>query len=119
MKREDAVEVTDFKDPPDACFGHDQHEVAVEQANPLERPDKDPDTEAVDEVDPAEVEDETPLALLDRLHHRLPQFGRADDIEFAGHGQHGPVALGVGVHNNLHTGDGIGPQPCDSVTPLP
>jgi hypothetical protein len=24
----------------------------------------------------------------------------------------------MGLHNNLHTGDGIGRQPCDSVTPL-
>ena len=52
-------------------------------------------------------------------HHVLAQFGRADDIEFTGHGEHRPRIGDMSVHDDVHPGHGIGPHAGDSVTGLP
>ena len=118
MEGEDTVEVTDLQHASHPRFGHNHQKIAVKQPDPLERTNKHADAEAVDEVDAAEVEHQTVPAVLDRVHDCLSQFGRADDVEFPGHGEHGPVALDMGAHIDLHAADGIGRQACDSVTPL-
>ena len=116
MQGEDAVEVAQFEHAPHPRLGDDQLEVAVEQADPLERADQYAEPERVDEVDAGQIEDEMVQTIGHRMHHVLAQLGRADDVELAGHGENRPLAVSVSVHHDVHSSHGIGPHPCDSVT---
>ena len=116
MQGEHAVEVAQLEHSPHSGFGDDQLKIAVEQSHPLERADEHAQPERVDEVDPGQIEDEMMQPVGHSVHHVLAQFGRADDIELAGHGENRPLTVSVSVHHDVHPSHGIGPHPCDSVT---
>jgi len=119
VKGEHPVEVAKLEYTTDPGLRHHQPQVAVEEAGALQCADDHTESERVDEIDTGEIDNEPMLALADRRHHELAEVGRAHDIQIAGDGEHRPVAFGMGMDDDLHIDDRIGPQPCDSVTPLP
>ena len=119
MKGEDPVEVAKLEYTANSWLRHNQPHVAIEEASAFQCADDHTESERVDEVDAGEIDDEPVVAVVDGRHHELTKIGRTDHVEIAGDSEYRPISFGVGMDDDLHTDDRIGPQPCDSVTPLP
>lgn len=119
MDRKHPIKITHLEYPPHPWLTDDEPQVAVEQPDPLQCADEHAEAERVDECDTGEVEHKTLMAGAHDLDYVLTQFGRADDVEFTGHGEHRPGVGDASVHDDVHPGHGIGPHAGDSVTRLP
>src|SRR5688572_17352893 len=74
----------------------------VDRSKPLERADEDAQPGRVEELDPAQVDDDVLGALLDQFHQSFPQTGGSVDINFTANVEHRMVADRTSRHRQLH-----------------
>jgi hypothetical protein len=83
VKVKDAIQVTDLKYATHPLLGHDKLQIAIKDADTLQRANHHTQAKRVDEVDTREIEHELMITHPNLGHDRLPKVGSTHHIKLA------------------------------------